>query len=205
MLRRIEYEFRPLEGGWPGERTRNRQRARFNAKFNRTLDDLQRELAQLQARQVVIQIDANASEIRRDGMLRSDAKVKGPGVVLSFNSKHGPLSYPCDTYHDWQDNLRAIALALGALRAVDRYGVTKRAEQYKGWQKLPAPPDQALTLPEASGVIEAIIGTRVDWREPYQSNAIRRCEQMTHPDLPGGDATRFKRVQTARAVILGGA
>lgn len=49
------------------------------------------------------------------------------------------LSYPCDSCDNWQHNVRSIALALQALRAVDRYGVTRRAEQYRGWGKLPAP------------------------------------------------------------------
>jgi len=34
--------------------------------------------------------------------------------------------------------MRAIALSLQALRAVDRYGVARRAEQYRGWKQLPS-------------------------------------------------------------------
>ncbi len=203
-MQRIEYEFRPLDGAWPGERTRSRKRATFSATFNKTLADLQRELAQLKASQVVIQLDCEEREIRRDGLPRADARVRGPGVVLAFNSKHGPLSYPCDTYERWPDNLRAISLALAALRAVDRYGVTKRAEQYKGWAKLPAPPDQQLNVLEARGVITSIVMAAVRWDDRGQVEAaIREAERMTHPDMAGGDATLFKRVQNARAVILG--
>lgn len=44
--------------------------------------------------------------------------------------RRGHLSYPCDTFTTLQDNLRVIALALEALRMVDRYGVTRRGEQY---------------------------------------------------------------------------
>ncbi len=32
--------------------------------------------------------------------------------------------------------MRAVALSLQALRAVDRYGVTKRGEQYVGWRAI---------------------------------------------------------------------
>jgi hypothetical protein len=39
---------------------------------------------------------------------------------------------------DWQHNVRAIALGLEALRKVDRYGITRRGEQYAGWKALPA-------------------------------------------------------------------
>jgi len=46
---------------------------------------------------------------------------------------------PCDSFRDWEANLRAIALSLEHLRAVDRYGVTtEEEEQYTGWLRLPA-------------------------------------------------------------------
>src|SRR5690606_24676973 len=66
------------------------------------------------------------------------AKAAHPGVILSFDSKVGHLSYPCDTFTSWQDNLRAVALALEALRKLDRYGVTKRGEQYRGFLAIEA-------------------------------------------------------------------
>jgi len=46
---------------------------------------------------------------------------------------------PCDSFKDWEANLRAIALSLERLRAADRYGVTtEEKEQYIGWLRLPA-------------------------------------------------------------------
>jgi hypothetical protein len=59
-------------------------------------------------------------------------------VIITFNSKHGPLSYHTDKYFDWHANVRAIALALEALRKVDRYGVSKEGSQYRGYKALPA-------------------------------------------------------------------
>lgn len=38
----------------------------------------------------------------------------------------------------WQANIRAIAKTLEHLRDLDRWGVTKRGEQYTGWKALPA-------------------------------------------------------------------
>ncbi len=87
----------------------------------------------------MLQIDIREQALRLDGGLRANARpVDFPGVRISFESKHGPLTYATDTHEFWQHNVRGIALGLQALRAVDRYGVTKRGEQYTGWKALPA-------------------------------------------------------------------
>ena len=99
---------------------------------------LKHELERLQASNVVIEMDLTEVDIRRDGLPRNNARPTTPRVCLSMDSPYGPLRYPCDTFLSWQDNVRGIALALEALRKVDRYGVTKRGEQYTGWKALPA-------------------------------------------------------------------
>ncbi len=136
-----------------------------------------------------------------DGLFRANAKLRGPGVVLAFESKHGSLSYPCDTYNDWQDNVRAIAPALEALRAVDRYGVTRQAEQYRGWAKLPAPPsaDAAKAveaLRKALGIVLCVPDT-ADQKATFRKLVRPVC----HPDRNGGDDTRWK-LWTAAASAL---
>ena len=199
----MEYQFRPIEQ-WPGERTRHPKRSRFRTLWSETLQLLERELRQLSARRIVIQADVDEGDVRLDGMLRANARPRSAAVILSFESKHGPLSYPCDTFDDWQDNVRAIAMSLEALRSVERYGVTRRAEQYRGWQSLPPPNGDHWTVDDARRFIESVLGNgRLDWgREPYQSNAIRNAEFKTHPDR-GGNPDEFKKVQRARELILG--
>jgi hypothetical protein len=44
------------------------------------------------------------------------------------------LDLPVIVY-TWQDNLRAVALGLEALRRVERYGIAQRGEQYAGWRR----------------------------------------------------------------------
>lgn len=207
-MSRIDYRFAPLET-WPGEKTKNRKRAPFRASMTHTHELLARELTHLQARNVAIQADCERSEIRIDGMLRADARLKSPCVILSFDSKLGPLQYPCDTYLDWRDNLRAIGLALAALRAVDRYGVTRRAEQYRGWQQLPAPAADGFSGKEAAAkFISALVGLAEGaWRKltidtAHAASMVRVAEFKTHPDV-GGDPEQFKRVQKAKEALLG--
>jgi hypothetical protein len=197
----LQYRFVPLEH-WPGPRTTRPEPAKFSAPWSKTLDLLERELRHLQAREIVLQADVQRGQIRNDGMLYAQAIPRSPGVIVSFNSKHGALSYPSDRFHKWQDNVRAIALALEALRAVDRYGVTKRAEQYKGWQALPAP-DGGFDYESAGRFILSILGLKAHgpivgggW-----ADRCRQAELITHPDR-GGNVADFKRVQLARSVLL---
>ena len=86
----MHYQFRPLDR-WPGKRSQPRPSS-FRAGWSATIDLLERELSQLRAKNIVLQVDVSADQIRLDGMLRSDARPRSPGVILSFDSKHGPLS-----------------------------------------------------------------------------------------------------------------
>lgn len=197
----MQYQFRPISQ-WPGLPTAARQYSRFKAGYQATLQLLATELEHLKATDFIIEIAAPDRDIRLDGMLRSDASVTAPGVIVSFNSKHGPLRYPCDAFTDWQSNLRAIALALEHLRTVDRYGVTKRGEQYRGWKQLPA--EGELTVQQAANVITSLGGgsTEDTMRLPeYFQDAYRRAAKACHPDMHPNRGDDFQRLQNAVGVL----
>ena len=196
---RIAYQYEPLQNRPTGYKSR--KPSPFKADFTNTQNLLNTELEFLKAKNVAIQVDVERSDIRLDGGLYAGTKLRSPAIALSFDSKHGPLTYPCDTYSDWKANLRAIALALQALRAVDRYGVTAKGEQYTGWAKLPAPSSNGFaTRGEATNFLRTIIGSRVD--QLAIDAALRECEFATHPDR-GGNPEDFKKVQAARKVLIG--
>jgi hypothetical protein len=200
----LDAKFVPLQA-WPGEKTRARKSSPFGVKYQKLLDDLDRELKQLRARDVVIQAHINESDVRNDGWPRSSARFYEPGIILSFRAGQGEeISFPCDTYRNWDSNLRAICLTLTALRAIDRYGVTKRAEQYKGWRKLAAPQqeqrrdgDWALNhLAHLANVEPATIrgnATAIDL-------AYRAAARRTHPDT-GGNTEAFQLLQDAVDIL----
>lgn len=181
----MDVRFRPIGSEWPGRRNPEPRYSPFKASFRRTMETLERELNMLQAKNVVIQIDLRESQIRLDGWPKSGASNPAfPGVILAFDSKFGPLKYSTDEFHHWEDNLRGIALALEALRKVDRYGVSRRGEQYAGWKALGAgaPDDDLLQrgrelIAEYGGATAAL--------------------KATHPDA-GGDEEDFKAVDAAR-------
>jgi hypothetical protein len=203
MFRNIDVQFEPIDS-WPGNKTVRRRRGLFKSTVDSTYRLLDRELTHLGARRLVIQADCDRRMIRQDGLLRSDARLNGPGIIVSFDSRHGPVRLPCDTFQHWDDNLRAIALALEALRAVDRYGVTRRGEQYQGWTALPAPDASGpRTVEDAQRLCHRFIGGRATFLDREDTErTLRECEMATHPDR-GGNAADFKLVQRARAILLG--
>jgi hypothetical protein len=110
---------------------------------------------------------------------------------VDFESKYGPLRYGCDTFTTYEANLRAIALALEALRLVDRYGVTKRGEQYKGWLALE---EHTVSQEEAEQFL-LTYGSRDNLRGAYRAAAM-----VLHPDK-GGSADEWARLQNAKVVL----
>lgn len=137
----------------------------------------------LRAERALMLIDLPAQHFRRDGLPRADRSAYSPGVVLTFHSGklRAPLRYEVATYDDWRDNVRAIALGLEALRAVDRYGVTRSGEQYQGWKQLGAgtvgegDPERGRELVERAG------------------GDVKRALFVAHPDH-GGAADDFRDV-----------
>lgn len=108
--------------------------------FMTTVRDLQRELTAISARDPVLQLALQPSDLRIDGFPKARAVATHPGVVLAFNMpalKGQRVTYAVDRFWAWQDNLRAIALGLEALRKIKRYGMGSGYEQYAGYRALP--------------------------------------------------------------------
>lgn len=173
----------------------------FTAKLSDTLTLLARELGFLSAEHIVLQLGYRDRDLRLDGMPRANAKMEHDAVALAFESKWGPLRYETNEFtgryyqgqEGWATNLRAIALGMEALRKVDRYGVSKRGEQYTGWRQIPQTTDpiQMMTVDQANAYL------RDEW-----GNDIRRALYETHPDR-GGDPDAFRKVQRARELVAG--
>ena len=219
--------IRPL-ADWAGDRIPAAQRKRYQfmrAKasgwgrepmpWSDTLAILDRELTALDASNIVLQISVTERDIRLDGQLRADARPADPAVRLLFDSKHGPLTYQCDRFATWQDNGRAIALGLEALRKVERYGITEHGQQYKGWLQLEAGSSVADTRRAAQQMLareawpneqrEAQDSWSIRLGEPdfaeQSANTYRRALSKTHPDRHGGMRTRWDAVEAAGKLL----
>lgn len=200
------FEVRPLIG-WDKPKTASPRPAVFRAGWENTLDLLKDEVDLLGGQVIACQIDVTEGELRRDGMLRATARVSGfQGVKISFDSKRGPLTFATDTFTFWKDNVRAVALGLTALRAVDRYGISHSGEQYRGWTAISANPiEDELTLDDAKLVFaDALLGeeTSADLTTKAGiSRAFRAAAFKNHPDR-GGNASVMRLIIKARDVLL---
>ncbi|QNJ55547.1 hypothetical protein SEA_PHINKY_55 [Microbacterium phage Phinky] len=192
---------------WPGEFTRTRRHSPFRyggkpVKLTTTLGELDRELRALRAKGAELLIAVDPAKFRRDGRPYANAIAEHPGVILSFEiPKLGRVSYPCDTFTTWEDNLRAIVLSLEALRKIDRYGTTQHQQQYRGFLAIEASaaPAGFSSAADALTFLASVTGLR--YADHEVAYLLRRAKMMTHPDRPGGDAATFQRVMLAEAKL----
>jgi hypothetical protein len=124
---------------WPGERSRSRTYSPFQSNLSSTLGLLDRELRALRATDVWLEVAMTEGDFRQDGRPRP---TPGPSHPASSSRSLADARQGAALRHrpvlEWQDNLRAIALGLEALRKVERYGIANRGEQYAGWAAAPA-------------------------------------------------------------------
>jgi hypothetical protein len=219
----MQLTFRPIKV-WPEEWDRSRPpwQTKFSASYSSTLRLLDRELGCLRASEAVLQVDVDAGRIRMDGQLAAGAKIDYPGVILTFDTKdHGTLTYSCNRFGGqawsdragWQENLRAIALGLEALRKVERYGIGTRGEQYRGYAELPSGVElgAAMTLEDAAEYLVTSSGLP-HWQGPAVGEVLERPGEFVdalfkmgakrlHPDQ-GGAVGAFHRLVQARDLLL---
>lgn len=205
---------------WPEKATEERRNAPFKATWSNTLTLLAYELDKLSARDTSLKTMHSPDDFRIDGKLRSDTRAPGhPGVILTFEkfeewdeetqqSKYVAMRLPCDTFGYWKDNVRAIALALEALRKIDRYGVTSGA-QYAGYKALP-PGDFSVELtPElaADFIAKAAgmgnvpsIATSIIQNPVFGDSVYKTAAKLLHPDK-GGSMEEFKKLEASMKVV----
>jgi hypothetical protein len=216
----LDYTVRPLSDRTWLRRTGSRETSRFTASWSDTLGLLEREVGMLRGKQLVIGIDVEERMLRLDGKLRADARSATPAVEVAFESKHGPLyrsdrfvrqSWSSKSMESWQHNVRAIAMTLEALRAVDRYAATQSGEQYRGYRALPAGRGDAATAMTATGAAEVLLRLAVGpdddamesavaalRRSPEQlRDTIREARWSAHPDRNDGDRGQWNLVDNA--------
>lgn len=208
----LQYTVRPISDRTWLRPSGGRERSRFTASWSDTLDVLQREYEFLYGKHLVIEMDVRERDIRNDGGVRADARPSSPAVVVAFESQHGPLLYRSDLYdtvawgakgaQPWQHNVRAVALTLEALRAVDRYGATARAEQYQGFKALP--PGTGLVATGMTQMVALQIlrdEAPESKRDEPLDRLLRWAKAGAHPDRHGGDRSRYDAVDEAEQVL----
>ena len=205
----LDARFVPIDH-WPEKPTKHRKDSPFYATYNQTLAELEDELRRLRATKILVQSFYTSSQLLNDGWPRSGESPRQPGVVLSFQTPNGPLSFPCDRYSHFQANLRAIGLSLVALRAIDRYGVTRRAEQYQGWKQIAPPSDRPFGSKEDAAVFleSQAYGSRLETQKLIldancRAKAYKTAAARVHPDAPNGSHELFVHPRAAMDLLEG--
>jgi hypothetical protein len=171
--------------GWP--RTSYRKSSNYKISIDKAVDDLMRELTLLGALKGSIVLSSNVPPRNALGTPRNDGhQVADPGVSVWWTTKaHGERVIACDRWASVRENVRAVGLAVEALRAIERAGATQILERaFSAFGALPAASAAPVVRPwwAVLGFSEAAIGslssavTDARWRE---------LAKKAHPDQGG--------------------
>lgn len=199
----------------------NGQKTTRPVPYFRTEQDLAREAEMLQAREVVVELDARPDQLRVDGHgPKAGARIDFPGVVVRLiGTPHGDLRWACDAFDSmwsedmpgWQANVRAVAKSLEALRVPERYGIGSRGEQYVGWAAIgagtpmgAAATPEPMTLDRAAAVLagagDSFTPAEVLADPDDAKAAYRVAAKRYHPDT-GGSVQTFQQVEEAWRLV----
>lgn len=222
----MRIEYRPIDT-WPGTLRISHRPAPFEAAWADTLNLLEKEARALVTKTMLVQLAAPESSFYKDGSgMRSDRQAQHPGVVITLDTlRHGSIVYATDLFvrgyrgprEDWKANVRAIALALEALRKVERYGVADAGQQYAGWKAIGsgtpmgAGPSKMTADEAARFISEHAIESPLSGRSVFTASEIladsdkreaayRVAAKRLHPDA-GGDPDLFRQLGEAREIL----
>ena len=217
----LNIQIRPITK-WPGKENPDPRWSPFRSTYKQTLSLLEDELYKCQARfsSLVIEMWGDPRNVRLDGNMRKDAKPFKPGVILRFiretNVRRNPaeagkwicdpqnVSYPCDAFLSWEENLRAIALSMQSLRRVERYGVFKYDEIISRLA-LPSAEGKVSTRESAAAFLATHSGVAMEeilFSDTARSTAYRKAAYKLHPDQ-GGNPEEFVKLAEANKVLTG--
>lgn len=212
----LNIQIRPITK-WPGTETKHPTYSAFKVGYKDTLAQLEKEMAAMgaDASSLIIEMRISADRLTLDGTrLRHDARPEKPGIILSFNRRQSKivsgervtsmqtLSYPCDAFNTWQDNLRAITLSLESLRRVERYGVFKY-DDIINRLALPSADGSVSTRESAAAFLAMHSGVAMKeilFSPTAMSAAFRKAALALHPDK-GGSHEEFNKLTEARKVL----
>src|SRR6185312_2525070 len=151
--------------------------------FDRARRQLSDELARLGARDIVLSTNV---ELRLDGAPYANAagkRMNDPGVAVYFFLKKKQMVMAQDHYTDIAANMRSLALAIEAMRQLERHGGGTMMERaFTGFVAL-APTSHwrtVLGLGQGSDLSPAAIDA-----------AYRKLARTAHPDMPSGSHAKM--------------
>lgn len=181
----------PLQ--WPAgwKRTQDPEYSRF--KPGSPLNEAQEvyhELGMLGATNVVV---SSNMQYRADGLPYTRQSVSDTGVAVYFTLDGEEQCIPCDKWVKLEENLRAIAKTIEALRGLERWGAKDMVNAaFRGFKALPS--TVIVTRQHRSWFVVLDVDEGANALEVKQ--AYRDALKLHHPDA-GGEADDFAEVQQA--------
>lgn len=192
--------------GWPRASRRDRT-YRYKLSFADARDRLVRELELMGSSEIILSTNI---PLRRDGLPRMDvSEPSDPGIAVYWIETHTEPSngrqhrvarnrvIACDRWDRVRDNMRAVGLAVEALRALQRSGATQVVDRvFTGFAALPANAGASswrsvLGIEPNVEVTKALIDLR------YRTAAV-----AVHPDKPGGSEELMRMLGMAHSDAL---
>ena len=187
--------------GWP--RTPDHKRCggyHFKTTVKKAAHDVEQEVRRLGGRSLRISVDLPPL-VSGDGF-HAGRNAWDPGVAIYFMLRGRPHVMACDTYQRTEHNLRALALTVESLRAIERHGASGILDRaMAGFAALPPgspgtperphrPWWEVLGVPQIGGVRFEEIGG--DPRHPMRKPLLAMAESLyrdlvpkAHPDRGG--------------------
>lgn len=170
--------------GWPKTLPQQRESAKFKATLSSALNGLKREVELLGGKRLVLSSNYTlGNEHPRES-----------GVVAYFNYNDAAVAIPCDRWLKIEDNVRAIALTIEAMRGMERWGAKHMiAAMFTGFKQLEA---------KTGGISWwEVLGVAPDAGAEQIKAAYRDRARVCHPDV-GGSSEAMATLNAAYEMAL---
>lgn len=191
--------------GWDRTPSHRRQASKYQTSFVRSRDDIVRQLKLMGATEVVMSTNI---PLRKDGLpLAGMSSPDDPAVAVywvergKYNAQSGNYDYQqrviaCDHWRKVEENMRAVCLAIEALRTLKRTGATQVTERaFMGFNALAAN-NNARSWREVLGFEDSERVSRTAVTTRY-----RELAWLRHPDH-GGSNDAMSELNAAHAAAL---
>ena len=199
-------EAYPLQ--WPIMRSRTkedkRERARFGHRgwqdsyskpvtFEIATRHMYDELERLGAKSITL---SSNLKLRNDGIPYSNqGRVEDPGIAVYFFRDDKELCFSCDKWDRAEDNIRAVAKSIEAIRGLNRWGSKDMVEAaFSGFKALPAPGGDCII----TGAPDYFCGCH---SKEEVISSYKRFAKDLHPD-GGGSNILFVELQRQYNIAL---
>jgi len=177
--------------GWKRTPAHLRALSQFKTSPDKAYQGMMHELQLLGAREIII---SSNLKLRQDGApYANQPRHSDEGIAIYFKRRGKDMVLACDKFIRREDNLRAIAKTIDAIRGIERWGSSDMMERaFTGFAQLSGPIILARPWREVLGFVD---GDTVTFAEADRH--FRDLIKGNHPDQ-GGDEEQFKELVAAR-------